>query len=245
MGMTPVFMLLAVLIFLAYLVGTTAGFGAGVLTLSIGVQFLPLSYLLPVIIPLNILVTLYIVFRHHAYIDRPVLIKQILPLTLSGLVGGMAIYYLVDTDYLKKGYGCFVLLLALGELAGLYRNHPQAHQHTRSPLWLLAGGFFQGLWVSGGPVVVYWANQTLRDKHVFRATLAGMWLVLNSGLALTHGIGNTITVDTLRDSAYLTPAMALGLTAGEWLHQRIPERVFRVLVNILLLAAGAGIILRG
>ncbi len=236
------FEILSVIVFVAYLVGTIAGFGAGVLAVAFGVHFLPLTYIIPVIVPLNLVVSAWIAVQHRQYIDSRVLFQKIIPYSLLGLMCGMLVYYNVDADRMKKVYGGFVALLALAEFARL-QAATEGDSRPRNTLWLLLGGFVQGLWVSGGPLLVYWANQAMRDKHVFRATLSAMWILLNTGLAATHAFGGTITAATLVDSTYLLPALALGLFGGEWLHKRLPERTFRILVNTLLLLAGVGILL--
>lgn len=42
----------------------------------------------------------------------------------------------------------------------------------------------------------------------------------------------------------LLPALAIGIALGEWMHSRIPERKFRVLVYSALIAAGLLVLLR-
>lgn len=243
--MSTTFFLLSILVFFAYLIGSTAGFGAGIITLTLGVQFLPLSYLVPVIIPLNVLVCLYLAARYHRYIATDILFRRILPLAIMGLAGGIVVFYLVRTSQLKTAYGGFVVLLASSELWRIRTQGKDDNARTRNNFWLLAGGFIQGLWVSGGPILVYWANRSLPDKRRFRATLSGMWLILNGGLLIIHLSLGTINRATLTDSLWLLPALGLGLIGGEWLHHRLPERAFRIWINVVLALAGLTVVLRG
>lgn len=238
-----------VIVFGAYMIGSATGFGSAIITLTFAALLFPLDFVIPVIIPLNLIICAYLVLRHHDGIDYNLLLRRIIPLTLLGMPVGLLLYYATDVTSLKWAFGAFVLVLSLLEINYLVRRagngalRPTASRQTI--LWLLGGGVIQGLWVSGGPLVAYWAGRNIADKKTFRSTLALLWLVLNAVLLITHLIGGTINADSARTSAILLPFLAAGIVLGEIVHSHLPERAFRIFVYVVLAFAGAAILLKG
>ncbi len=243
------FILLALIVAVAYMVGATTGFGSSIIALTVAAHIFPLDFLIPVIIPINLAATTYIAWRHFSDIDWQIFLKRIVPLTLIGQPVGMAVFYMVNVDGLKWTYGVFVLCLSIFELSQALKmdaNLPVRPMKSRwSFAWLISGGFIQGLWVSGGPLIGYWAARNIHDKHIFRSTLTALWLLLNSILLVTHLISGKINAETGRVSAWMLIPLAVGLFMGERLHDRLPQRSFKLLVYAVLVFAGASIIIRG
>ena len=69
-------------ILLAYTLEAITGFGSIVIALSLGALLLPIEQLLPVLVPLNICMTGYLVSRHWRLIDRRLLPVSYTHLTL-------------------------------------------------------------------------------------------------------------------------------------------------------------------
>ena len=243
------FILLIIIVAASYMIGAATGFGSAVIALTLAANLFALDFLVPVLIPINLAATTYIAARHFSGIDWRIFLKRIVPLTLMGQPVGMAAFYLGDIESMKWAYGLFVLCLSLFELRNAYQmnaGRPVRPMKSRwSMLWLIAGGFVQGLWVSGGPLVGYWAARNIPDKGIFRSTLAALWFVLNAILLVTHVISGTINAETARVSVWLLLPLAVGTYFGERLHSGLPEKSFRILVYAVLVFAGASIIIRG
>ncbi|HPQ69056.1 MAG TPA: sulfite exporter TauE/SafE family protein [bacterium] len=219
------------------------------MTLTFAAIFFPLEYVIPLIIPLNLVLCIYLVARHHDGVDYALFLQKIIPLTLLGMPVGMVLYYMTEAASLKWIFGLFVLALSLLEIAHLMRRKQQSALHPTGMwptiFWLLGCGVVQGLWVSGGPVAAYWAGRNIADKKTFRSTLSLLWIVLNVVLLITHLIAGTINVVSARASALLLPAVIVGIVLGEIIHTRLPERGFRLFVYLVLAFAGVAILLRG
>jgi len=204
---------------------------------------------IPLIIPLNLVLCVYLVVRHHDGVDYRLFLQKIIPLSLLGMPVGMWLYYRTEAASLKWVFGLFVLALSLLEIAHLVRRKGQSTLHPtglrQTIFWLLGCGVVQGLWVSGGPVAAYWAGRNIADKNTFRSTLSLLWIVLNVVLLITHLIAGTIDIASIRTSALLLPAVLIGIVLGEIVHTRLPERGFRIFVYLVLAFAGAAILWRG
>jgi hypothetical protein len=217
------------------------GFGCNVLAVTLAVHLFPLELLLPVLVSLNLVVSTYIVLRHRSTIDWRLLLTRILPLMLLGMPAGMLLFRAGSSSALELGFGVFVVLLAAIELVRL-RLDPGGEAQPL-PLWkgaivLLIGGVMHGLYASGGPMAVYFTGRQLPDKGRFRSTLSLLWLLLNLVLMGGYLLQGVLGPGTVRLTAINLVPLCVGIGAGEWLHGRINQTTFRLLVFLLLLAGG-------
>jgi uncharacterized membrane protein YfcA len=53
-----------------------------------------------------------------------------------------------------------------------------------------------------------------------------------------------VTTSTLGTSGLMLAPLALGIGAGEWVHHRLDENKFRVVVAVLLLVAGGVLLMQ-
>lgn len=239
---------LLIIVFFSNLVEACAGFGATILALIFGAQFFSIENLVPILVPLNLLLSLIIVIRYFGDVDRKALLTRILPLTGIGMPIGILIFQNAPSKLLKMAFGVIVVILGLFELTqAVFRKSKD--EASRLPLWqgvlfLLGGGIMQGLYASGGPFVVYFASREIREKAKFRTTLALLWLVLNLILTASLAFSGKITPYTMRFSLYLLPSVLLGTLAGILVHNRVSESTFRKLIYGLLVVAGASLVYR-
>ncbi|MSP72690.1 MAG: sulfite exporter TauE/SafE family protein [Myxococcales bacterium] len=232
---------------LAFLLEAVVGFGATVLTVSLGALFLPLETLLPVFVPVNFALSLYLVSRHFRSAHVGLLVRRVLPFMLVGMAVGLFSSGLFERHLLLTVLGLFVVVMSTLQLVGLL----SASGETPPPLprriaWpmLLIGGFIHGLFGSGGPMVVYVLAREGYEKATFRATLAVLWLVLNGLLIVDFVRQGRLNATTLGDSLLLVPPLLLGIAAGEWLFARVEARTFRLLMFSVLGLAGLSLTLR-
>lgn len=243
------YVLLFLIISFGFMVGTATGFGGTIISLTFAVLLFPMQFVVPIVVPLNVVLCIYMTGRHRGEVDLQALFKRILPFALLGIPPGIWVFTNAEAAWMRPAFGIFVFFLAIFELARIHRDKnrlsPPDDTANASPVWLLAGGFIQGLWVSGGPLIAYWAVKALPSKGVFRSTLLAVWLVLNCFLLAGHLVVGRITGETALMSLQLFPALIVGILLGEPLHNRLPERSFRFLVYAVLLFAGAAILVKG
>ena len=92
--------------------------------------------------------------------------------------------------------------------------------------------------------MILYTAVALPDKQVFRCTMAGLWIILNSALITGYAINGDLTAETLQATASLAPALLVGVIVGEAVHRRISQETFKVLIYALLLVAGGLILSR-
>ena len=241
--MTDPWLWLGLFILIAYTIEAVTGFGSIVIALSLGAMLLPIPALLPVLVPLNILMSGYLTLRHRRHIHLPTLLRLILPLMALGTVAGYLLRPALGAGLAKTLFGALIVWFAARELWRMAR----ATQGGAHPPWLtrtlmLGAGLTHGLFASGGPLLVYALTGVQLDKTRFRATLICVWFTLNSLLTLIFLADGSLLPALPRLLGYV-PLLVVGVVLGEWLHRRIDEGRFRQAVFVLLLFTGATLVL--
>ena len=237
---------LAAAVFAAFLAEAVAGFGGTILALGLGAQLMPLSLLLPVLVPVNLLLSAGIALQGRDVIDVRLLGRRILPAMIVGMPLGLLAYRLAGGG-LRPVFAGLVVVLAVFELVKIATRRVAVVR--RAPVaaggLLFLGGVVHGAYGTGGPLVVLAAGGELGDKRAFRATLALLWLLLNCVLLIGFIADGHIGRWSLGRSAMLVPAALAAIRLGERVAARVPERPFRLMVALLLGAAGVLLMLRG
>lgn len=233
---------LAAIVLLAFGIEATTGFGATVIAVALGVHLFPMQALLPRLVPLGLVLSVYLVARHRAHVDRRLLLLGVLPPMGLGLALGLALFERASSAALQRAFGVFVVVVAARELWRLRRGRDAA-ERPLPPLAngaaLLGAGVIHGLFASGGPLLVYALGRRGLAKERFRATLSSIWLALGVALLVAYARQGLLDRAALVASAGLVPVLAPAILAGEWAHGRLDELRFRRFVFALLLAAGA------
>lgn len=237
------YLLLGIFILFAYTAEAVTGFGSVLISLSLGALFFPIPWLQTVLVPLNVFLCGFLAWKHRQYIDRDVLLKTILPFMLTGTVAGYLLQALLAGVLLKFLLATMVLWFALRELYRMrYGLAAPQLPRWRSRLTISLAGGFQGLYSSGGPLLVYGLSGLNLDKARFRATLLAVWLCLNgvlTALFLWHG---RLQPEWRALLTYL-PLIPLGIWLGEHLHHRVNEHQFRRWIYRLLVLAALALML--
>ncbi|MCK6548248.1 sulfite exporter TauE/SafE family protein [Myxococcota bacterium] len=245
----------AAIVFLAFAVEATLGFGATIITVALASFLWPIETILVAFVPVNFLLSAWMTARHRRDVDLRLLTTRVVPLMVLGMPAGLWAFEHLDERTLKLGYGLFVVVLSALELV---RDH-QARRATAAaaspapareipPLvegvLLTLGGVVHGAFSTGGPMAVYVTGRRLADKARFRATMSALWLVLNPILVVSYALSGKLGAETLGRSAILVAPLALGIVAGEWAHAKVSSAAFRTGVFAMLLAVGVVTVLR-
>jgi len=233
---------------LAYTAAGALGFGANVLSVALAAHVLPVDRILPAILPTSLMLSGWIAWRQRSHLAGRLLGQEILPLAALGFPVGLLVFEGADTAWLQRGLGAVLAGLALLGLVAARsaaggERPPLPRAATRA--LLVGGGFIQGLFASGGPLVVYALSRRGLDKGAFRATLCVLWVLLNSVLLVSYGLNGRLGAQSAQLTAWVVPAMVIGLAVGQRLHDRMDGAAFRLAIDAVLLLSGVVLVLRG
>ncbi|HUS29297.1 MAG TPA: TSUP family transporter [Kofleriaceae bacterium] len=233
--------ILGIVALVAFTTEGAIGFGGTVLAASIGAQFVNLEVLLPAFVPLNILMSSWLLGRGVKVIAWRMLLTEVAPAVAVGTALGLLLFHLPAKTLLALVFGVFVIGLALLQL-----TRP-ADRPLARPLqlgFLGLGGVAHGLFGTGGPMIVYVVRRRLPDKLAFRSTLAVLWLALNAALLANYATSGLYTRTTAHVGAVIALALVPGLVLGNKLHHKLDASKFERIVWIVLLLAGLALAVR-
>ncbi len=234
-------MILAFIVFAAFLVEAATGFGSMVVALTFGALWFEVNELLAWLVPVNMVLSAYLVARGWRAVKWSFLGTRMIPLMAAGLIlGTLLATEAAQTTWLKPLFGVFVIAVASWQLRSALKPAAQT-----APLpapariaTLFSAGVIHGIFATGGPLAVFVSARELPDKAAFRATLSMLWLVLNALVMPRLVMDGHVTAATLQTSALMLIPLGLGIGAGELIHQRLDEGRFRVIVATMLMIAG-------
>ncbi len=234
---------LGLCIFLAWTTEAMSGFGSIVMALSLGALALPMEFMLPVLVTLNVMSSAWLAWRHRHCIDFRLLRRSVLPAMLLGTGLGVLLQGMAADAVLKTAFAVFVSGFALRELWRLQDAVPPVpHPPLQTQLIVVAAGIMHGLFASGGPLLVHALAGRQMDKAAFRATMIAVWLTLNLVLCVIFAAQGKV-VPQLGVIAAAIPVMLLAVCLGSHLHHCLDEEKFRVLVYWLLVLVGMALLL--
>ena len=235
-------MLGPLVVLFGYVIFGMVGFGATLTNTPLLAHLLPLRFVVPLTLLLDLFAAIALGTRLRGQADRGEL-RRILPFMLLGLALGLALLIKLPERALLLLLGCFVLYAGLSSLARRPGVGPL------NPAWAipagLVGGIFSALYGIGGPIYTIYMSRRITDKSAFRATMARLILMVGLvRLVLTAAAGLIGQEQLLLSALLLAPFAALGLVLGNWLHHRLSARRILLFVYTLIIVNGAALIVR-
>jgi len=237
--------ILSLIFLVANIVEAVSGFGSTIITVTLGSNFFDIEFLLPIIVPLNIILSTYIVSRYFRYIDKKFVLRNIFPFMGVGLLIGIFVFNFLKGFFLKKIYGLLVIILSIKELYFYFNKIDASYlSKNKSNLFIFLSGIIQGMYASGGPLLVYGLSSTKFTKTVFRSNLSLVWLISNLILTINYYNKGNLNFSTIKYTIILLPIIIIGIFIGEKIHNKINEITFKKIVYFLLLLAGLSLFIR-
>ncbi|PLS25048.1 sulfite exporter TauE/SafE family protein [Bifidobacterium imperatoris] len=231
--------LFVVVLFAANVIQAITGFAGTVLAMPFSMLLLGTDTAKVVLNITTLLACLWLGVQHHAHIRWRILAEMV-GLMAIGMAAGVALYVVLPLDPLQKAYGVFIIVIALKNLIW--------PSHAEPPHWLLViivllAGVIHGMFISGGALLVIYAAVRLKDKNEFRATMACVWVALNSVLAVQQGVSGVMTPHALMLTAVSIPPLIVAIAIGNHLQKQVSQQAFLKLTYVLLVISGASIVL--
>ncbi len=167
-------------------------------------------------------------------------IFKLLPAALAGILLGYFLIDYISNDALKPIIGTIVLIM-LG--IAFWRNTRDDVKVPESVWFGLLMGFAAGVTTmlanAAGPVMILYLIAMKLPKHEFVGTRAWFFFVVNwIKVPFSFGAG-MMTLETVKFDLVMLPAIAVGAVTGIYLLKKIPQKTFKIAVQ--LLAAGAAV----
>ncbi|KGF71895.1 hypothetical protein DO97_14810 [Neosynechococcus sphagnicola sy1] len=209
-----------------FLEGIT-GFGSTVLSMPLVSMLVGIHVAKPVLTLYTVITCGYVLIKAYKDIDWKQYNKMML-LLLMGLPIGILIYNVLPKSGLLIFLGVFMVIVSIRGILISFGIVTNAMQIKDAPALFLVfcGGIVHGAFASGGPLIIVYATEKLKNKSSFRATLCLIWVTLNVILLTQMYLANQITTEVVNTSLYGLIFLAVGTVLGVWAHNKIHNDVF-------------------
>ena len=226
------------IVFLANTVEAITGFAGTMLAMPPAMLLIGVNDAKLVLNVVAILVSLILSSQNRGNVNKKEAVR-IIVLMLIGMGIGLYLFSVLSTGSLMKGYGVLIFLIALKGLL--------IRRTFRVPGWLLlltvlGAGVIHGMFLSGGSLLVIYAIAVLRDKSVIRATLAPVWLTLNTIMLIQDIVFMRFNAHILMLCALCVIPVLLALKLGNAMHKRINQEAFIRLTYVLLIISASSLL---
>ena len=217
--------------FVAYTLQAVTGFAGNILAMPVGISTVGLTESISVLNVTGCLACGLVAFiGRHAI--RWAEVARICAVMLVFMALGVWLDMVVPLGILRKAYALFILAVAAKNLflAGT----------GRAPRWatylaLAGAGVIQGMFVSGGALLVVYAMDRLPQKDEFRSTLSAVWAILNGLYAAYNAAMGHFNADAGLVVAVCVPLFVLATLAGNVVYRRMTQSAFLKLTYALLM----------
>lgn len=232
--------LFALVVFASNVIGSITGFAGTMLAMPFCILLVDIQTAKAVLNVMGLVAGALIVFSDWRHINRKELLRICLYMGI-GIVLGLILMRIAEMEVLLTLYGLFILGYALVKL--FTKPGPPVKNRWLLTLVLIVSGLIHGLFISGGSLLVVYAISVLPEKSTFRATISGVWVVLNSFLLVQHIVGGFFTKDAILLTLICLIPLILSVQMGTRLHGKVPQKAFQRMTYVLLLISGITILI--
>jgi len=241
--LSPWFFVVAPLVIIGgYVVFGLSGFGSTIFSVPILAHFLPVSYLVPLMVLLDMSSAIFLGTTGRKHVDRGEL-KRILPWMFVGFAIGLTVLVGMPDRYLRLALGIFAAAVGVNAIL-----NPTLHK-TISQLWSIPAGITGGalatIFGAGGPVYSTYLSGRLRDKTEIRSTISTLISISAVSRAIIYAVsGLLLHASLLVGALALAPFAWLGLKIGNRIHVGLSQEQLRRAIGGVLVVSGIGLVLR-
>jgi hypothetical protein len=229
-------------VIVGYTVFGLTGFGATAITVPVLAHFLPVSYLVALVVVLDLGVSLLVgtIDRQHLAKDE---LKRILPWMFAGFALGVTVLVGVPDAYLRLALGAFSTIIGLHAIAN------PTLQRAISSLWAvpagLVGGAIATVFGAGGPIYATYLSGRAVEKDAVRATTSTLIFISSLSRGLIYAFsGLLLHVAILAGVVVLAPFVWIGMRIGRRIQIGLTQQQMRRVIGALMVFIGVSLAVR-
>jgi uncharacterized membrane protein YfcA len=237
------FALVLIIIFVAFLVRATFGFGDALVAMPLLVLLIGIKTAAPLMALLAFVIAFLIYFKNR----KSARVKITLKLVITGLLGiPPGLFYLtqIDEGKINIGLGVVLVLFALFKLLNI---NVSLKAKSRSilvfPVGFLSGMLGAAYNTNGPPVIMFLSSQSWKAQD-FRSTLQSYFLFTGVGVVAGHFAWGNVTAEVLTYFLAALPIIFVTFFIGEKWFGKLRNSRFYVWVYFVLLVLGLSLILK-
>ena len=225
----------------AYVIFGISGFGSTVIAVPLLAHFMPLKFVIPMIVALDCIGAVSMGVRLRADVFKREL-TPLLPFLMVGMLVGAYLLLKLPGEILLGGLGVFVaaygVLYISGKQGGL-----RVGRWAVVPVGLFAGTTSSMFGVGGPIYVMYLTARGATPQHI-RATLPVIFIFTTIARIVIFAASGLYTLGVVYAAAALLPIMLLGMWLGHHLHLNLSRDQLARIIGVLLVVSGCSLLVR-
>jgi uncharacterized membrane protein YfcA len=226
-------------IFAGFFIQSIIGFAGGLVALPFLLCVMPLSEAVSYISIFYFISTPIYLIKEWPNVDKK-LLKNLAVSSFIGVLAGIVVLKYGKPLFLKKALGVFIILFVLNSLRT--RTNLPANPKLK-PLFGFLGGFFSGVFSTGGPLYVMIVQKETSNIKTFRATMfgtLGLVTVMRIPVLIAGGV---MTMNEIYNSLYVLPFFLLALFLGKKVYLKLDDILIKKIILALLFISGCILII--
>jgi len=230
------FVVAPIVIIVGYTVFGLSGFGSTVISVPILAHFLPVSFLVPVMVLLDMTSAAIVGTAGRKQVAVAEL-KRIIPFMFVGFVVGTFALVKVPDDYLRPALAVFTIAIGVNSIL-----NPRVSRRI-SPWWCIpvgvVGGAVATVFGAGGPIYATYLSVRPQAKTEIRSTMSGLISISAVVRAILYAIaGLLLHMAILVVGLALAPFVFIGLKIGHRIHVGLTQEQMRRVVGAIVVVTG-------
>lgn len=232
----------AVILLAAYFIRGITGFGSGLVAVPLLALFLPLQFVVPLVLLLDFTASLVIGGLHFKRVQWGE-IGVLVPFGIVGVVAGTSLLVKLPAEPMLIALAAFVFIFAVRSMFNIHGDKP-ASRGWAAPA-ALTGGTVGALFGTGGPPYVIYLSHRIRDKSDLRATFSALFFIEGlTRIASFLVAGLLLTAQVWLAYVVALPLVMGALYLGGHMHVSLSRTQMTRLVGILLLVSSISLLFK-
>lgn len=232
----------AAILLLAYVIRGITGFGSGLISVPLLALFLPLQFVVPLILLLDFTASILIGGLHFKRVQWNE-IGILVPFGLLGVIFGTTLLVRLPTEPMLLALAVFIFVFAVRSVLNLHGDKPA------SRAWAVPASFTGGtvgaLFGTGGPPYVIYLTHRIRDKSDLRATFSALFFIEGAARIASFLVAGLLLTAKVWLAYLVALPLVLGaLFLGGRVHVGLSQGQMTRLVGVLLLASSVSLVFK-
>lgn len=233
-----------IVVLLSNIIQCITGFAGTVLAMPFSLMLVGFDTAKPILNILGIVASVGVVLTNRKGFNKKEFFKIIL-IMLVGMALGFIITKTVsiNAEVLYKILGVVVLAFVVIGIINSKANK-KALPNAIMLLVLIASGLVHGMFVCGGPLLVIYASEKLKDREEFRVTVSSVWIVLNSIIMFSDIKAGYFNARLFVLLAISVAILFVALWIGNLIFKKMNKQVFMIVTYVLMAISSVSLLIK-
>ena len=225
------------------------GFGGGLGVIAVPMMALAVSPVqaAAILLPILVIMDLFSLWAFRGkWVGRE--LRLLIPAALAGIAVGTLLFEYMSPAIIRLMLGIVAITFTLHYAAHRLLGNGGQQKHYSPGVGALAGaiaGFTSFIAHAGGPPLNMYLLRRGLDRTLFVGTAVMFFTVVNYAKLIPYAWLGQFDTENLGTSALLAPLAPIGIGMGVWLHRRVSDRLFFLVVYLLLFVVGIKLMMDG